>query len=98
MKAYSTAMHSNVSAPKAEHTTLRQGALNVNPIMYYCYVMHTSKFRMRKCRTCGQCRGHVDCLRGDETNECEDCTCPSPGRLLCGVGQLANYEFQRTVQ
>lgn len=29
---------------------------------------------MRKCGTCGQCRGHVDCLRGDVSNECKDCT------------------------
>lgn len=30
---------------------------------------------MRKCRTCGQCRGHVDCLRGrGEEGECGDCS------------------------
>lgn len=28
---------------------------------------------MRKCPTCGQYRGHVECLRGDEATECEDC-------------------------
>lgn len=33
---------------------------------------------MRKCSTCGQCRGHVDCLRKENGNECEDCyTMPS---------------------
>ena len=33
---------------------------------------------MRKCPTCGQWRGHVDCLRGEEVTECGDCrkACP----------------------
>ncbi len=28
---------------------------------------------MRKCFTCGQWRGHVECLRGDCTPVCDDC-------------------------
>lgn len=41
----------------------------------YSWSLLFSKYRMRKCRTCGQCRGHVDCLRGrGEEGECGDCS------------------------
>ena len=33
---------------------------------------------MRKCPTCGQCRGHVECLRKVDGNECADCSIPQP--------------------
>lgn len=40
------------------------------------------KYRIRKCRTCGQSRGHVDCLRDRGGSECQDCSstdaCPTP--------------------
>lgn len=65
--------------PEGRSHSPQIGCVLVIPSELASYAMFSpcSQYRMRKCRTCGQCRGHVECLRGDKTNECQDCSTTS---------------------
>ena len=44
-----------------------------NQVLFFSF---HRKFRMRKCRTCSQSIGHLECTRG-EPSQCKDCFIPS---------------------